>query len=368
MFIRNDSDSDMYVSYTDTATNTSVLKLSKDDVLYENKYKGVISAIWSALGSGFARILDITTTINSLNLINGLNLWLDSNDITTINKKNAAVFNGSNFLLPSGSLAFNYGDEDFSVTGWVKINGSIGSFESVFGKYTNSSPANQSYRVSKGASEQIQFVISNGTLTNVVEDLTNTITDGEWFFFAAVHDSVNDLIKISVNGNTFVTTAHSGGANSSYGAAMYIGGIFGNGMNGSIDDLVFHGEALTQSQVTTLYNGGAGLDMSLYDQTNVDSYFDFNELSGTRYDLVGSNDLTESGGAVTVEIGKVQGTVNDNDNVFSWIDKSSNNYIFNQSTGANQPIYNANGFGLNNRASLDFRNSSFLDIVSGSLS
>ena len=58
--IRNDSSETMYVSLTGTATATSAIKLLKGDSYINDKYTGIITAIWDSAGAGNARILEVT--------------------------------------------------------------------------------------------------------------------------------------------------------------------------------------------------------------------------------------------------------------------------------------------------------------------
>ena len=61
LIIRNDSSQTLYIQLTGTATITSAIELKKDDIYSQTNYTGVVSGIWSGAGSGFARIIEVTT-------------------------------------------------------------------------------------------------------------------------------------------------------------------------------------------------------------------------------------------------------------------------------------------------------------------
>jgi len=60
VIIRNDSNRDLFISQTATATLSSAVRLKKNDTYIEDKYTGIITGIWdSVAGGGNAQITEI---------------------------------------------------------------------------------------------------------------------------------------------------------------------------------------------------------------------------------------------------------------------------------------------------------------------
>jgi len=58
-YIRNDSTTDLWVSYGATATVNKGIKLAKGDTLVGDKYTGQVSGIWTSAGAGNAEIISV---------------------------------------------------------------------------------------------------------------------------------------------------------------------------------------------------------------------------------------------------------------------------------------------------------------------
>jgi hypothetical protein len=74
-----------------------------------------------------------------------------------------------------------------------------------------------------------------------------------------IHDSVADLLKISVNNGAFVAVAYAGGPDTTTSNPS-VGGQPGGAapMGGVIDEVGIWKRALSASEITTLYNSGSG--------------------------------------------------------------------------------------------------------------
>jgi len=60
IYIRNDSNKDMWIVYGATATATSAIKLKRGDILVEDRYTGQMAGIWDTAPTGNARINEVT--------------------------------------------------------------------------------------------------------------------------------------------------------------------------------------------------------------------------------------------------------------------------------------------------------------------
>ena len=90
-----------------------------------------------------------------------------------------------------------------------------------------------------------------------------------WYFVVAWHDSVNNIIGISVNGTSNTLSYSSGctAGNSDFRiGAGNNSGVFAP-FDGLIDELAFWKRVLTSDEQTQLYNGGSGLAYELWDVT-----------------------------------------------------------------------------------------------------
>ena len=291
--------------------------------------------------------------------ITGLKLWLDA-DAANVNTEAAADFNGTNQYLSSTSTAFNKGNESFSFGGWVYIDALVNNV-GLFGKY-NTTGNQRSYQITMRDNSPYNFRIlitpnGSGTGLSFVDD-TLEITTSTWYFVVGCYDSDNDEIKLSVNGNNYASATHSTGADSSVTEPFTLGRQSTLYFNGREDLSFFYDKALSQSEVTALYNSGnatAYSSLSAAQKTDLVSWWSLSETSGTRYDQVitSANNLTDNG-SVGWAAGILDEPVVNNSPVSLWIDKSTATNNATQSTAIAQPIYKSSGFGTNSKPYLVF--------------
>lgn len=191
--------------------------------------------------------------------------WGD-NDLTDVNTVTGAVgkignacqFTAANSerLSIVDNAALSMGDFDFSLAGWVYLD-SVGVQRGIAGKYTTV----LEYQVYINTSNQIVFYVSSdGVGSTVVTNTATALSVSTWYFVCAWHDSVANTINVSVNNGTAASVAHTTGVRNgsdpftlgSEGLALY--------WNGRLDAWGVWKKALSASERTTLYNGGAGLE------------------------------------------------------------------------------------------------------------
>ena len=110
----------------------------------------------------------------------------------------------------------------------------------------------------------LRFSVSSTGSTLTTVTWVSTLSTGTWYFVAGEWDGTS--IKLSVNGASFQSTSFSGTIHSNTNP-FDIGLISGSGnpLDGSIDEVgIWMGRALTQTEVSQLYNGGAGLPFSSF--------------------------------------------------------------------------------------------------------
>ena len=292
--------------------------------------------------------------------IDGLKLWLDA-DAANVNTEAAADFvSSSSEYLSSVSTAFNKGNESFSFGGWVKFDNAA-TQSSIIAKWGNlASTLKKSYLLwnSGGA---IEVVLSNdGTTNNSRVSSAVSISSSVWYFCVFVYDSVNNLLKISVNAETFVTATDSIGPYNPASPyqldfARLESGFYGNQQQ---DLSFFYDKALSQSEVTALYNSGNAIaydSLSAAQKTDLVSWWSLSETSGTRYDQVitSANNLTDNN-SVGWAAGVLDEPVVNNSPVTTWINKGEGTRNATQPTAINQPTWKSSGFGTNSKPYLTF--------------
>lgn len=252
----------------------------------------------------------------------------------------------SKYLSRADNASISTGDIDFTWAGWVQFESAPGAADSrtVLGKWA----ANQQEYILnwEQSDDRFHFYVSNdgSAAVTVAADTFGAPTTATWYFIACWHDSVNNVIGISVNGGAADTAAHTTGVRDGTAALEF-------GRNG-VSTASFHDgleqcwgfwkSALSTDQITTVYNGGVPLayhqlPSDLKSEASLVSYWELNEPSGTRNDLHGTNHLIDNN-TVTTAAGTCLNAVE------QWNDLSGNGRHASQSTQANKPVLRyANG-------------------------
>ncbi len=196
----------------------------------------------------------------------GTNPLADSNTVGAatgkINGCRSFVYASSESLWIADNAGLSAGDVDFTIAGWMKINGTGGSMNAVA---KNTASHGEYYLGFTAGSTAFKFEVYGGPgFADPLFVIAGTPSAGTWYHVVAWHDSVNNVIGISVNGGTAVTAARTTGVHDGAGA-FYLGGdALGNFWDGQIDEVGFWKRVLTSQERTDLYNGGAGLPYSSF--------------------------------------------------------------------------------------------------------
>lgn len=273
-------------------------------------------------------------------------LWLDAT--RGVLTDGAAQFTAANSeSLSNAGLAL--GNTDWWLAGWV---------------YADSLPANACIITKDdGGTTDINYNVlhSAGSFQFAFRNLAGSfvtvsgagLTTGAWKFFIAYHDSVNDLIGVSVNGGAFTTAATGGITPNSatsapfrLGARATVAALFWDGRQDSmcVGNAPVGGIAgLATTIRDSLYNAGAGKcysDLTDAEKTawGLVSFWNLDEISGTRSDAHGSNHLTDNN-TVTYAAGLASGAATaDGAPISQWTDLSGNARHVTQTTGASRPV------------------------------
>lgn len=213
----------------------------------------------------------------------------DSVGTNTLTNENTVSFsaqlinNGGDFGSTNTTKAFSRSDSlglsytsNFSYSAWFKLDTAPSSaFENIL--YIKDSSASGFYsRVFYGDSAGTKTLYAQ-RLTNAAVTSSTTITTGTWHHFVYTFDGTTMLLyydgSLLINGGT-----QSGSVSTSGNAAVFAIGrerIPGDGgfWKGKVDEVGVWSRALTSGEVTSLYNGGAGLAYPFASASNTNQGF-----------------------------------------------------------------------------------------------
>lgn len=190
----------------------------------------------------------------------GSNNLTDTNTVASIAGKqaNAANFTGSSSekLNRSDNSSLSAGDVDFLFCAWIYPTLNNAARQTIINK---GSTGTGEYRLEiDWTTSKIYWSVwnSGGTLTEVAS--TGTITTNTWYFVCAWHDSVGNVIGVSVNG-VEATAAHSTGVRDSTGNFCLGARDTDRYYTGYIDEVGYWDAYLPSAHERRwLYNKGAG--------------------------------------------------------------------------------------------------------------
>ena len=210
---------------------------------------------------------------------------------------NAASFNGSNQFLSSSSFAQS---GSFTLAFWVNPTGS--SDKGIFNKGLQNGSAYDWQVFTIGSAVYLQ----GGTASQTVS-INRPISLNQWSFVVATYDSLTLVKSISVNNGTSASNTGSGTMANSY-STINFGFVYGAvPLAGAMGGVGYWNRVLTPSEVTALFNNGAGRTYASLDsglRTNLVSWWALNQNSVTA-DSHGTNALTNNGTVTAPNIGPI---------------------------------------------------------------
>lgn len=172
---------------------------------------------------------------------------------------NAAVL--TNGTLSNNSLDFN-GLGGLSVSAWVKVNNNNSGSWCFISRFSDYNGGQLFFGNDGGNSSSLRAILNvNGSFCTL-ETSNHNVFDGNWHFVTLNFDGQN--MKMYVDGQVQGTQAAVGTISNS-SASFVIGGSAQESyptapFNGEIDAVGIWNRALTESEITELYNSGSGLE------------------------------------------------------------------------------------------------------------
>jgi len=195
----------------------------------------------------------------------GSNDLTDNNTVTydTGKQGNAADFEDSvgEYLSIADNADLSFGDEDFTIGCWIKIESLDGTFQYIMSKYDPPDDKREYVLLLRGTTDKLEFNVSgNGTAVTGAE-WGSAISTGTWYFVVAWHDSVNNQVGIEVNNSSPVTEAHTAGcfdSDSSFMIGASSKGTPDQFLDGLADEAFVFDKVLSADEREWLYNSGSG--------------------------------------------------------------------------------------------------------------
>jgi len=217
----------------------------------------------SGLNSGLVAFWKLDEVSGTRSDSVGANHLTDNNTVTQATGKvgTSAQFTAANSesLSIADNAPLSTGDIDFTVCAWVWLD-TKGAVRDLVTKFGASGQFEYLLNYDSSADRYLWGVSSDGSLfASVSANTFGSPPAGAWHFVVAYHDSVNNLIGISVNNGAFDTAAHAAGVFDS-AASFHLGGRASgpNYHNGRLDAVGLWKRVLSAAEITSLYNSGNG--------------------------------------------------------------------------------------------------------------
>jgi hypothetical protein len=203
---------------------------------------------------------------------------------------NAASFNGTNqFLSRASNSTLQVGGTSFSISCWMNAT-EVTSYAGLVTKWIGGTT--KEFALIKNANTVQMYIYTTGN--NGIGSTTATINSIAWYHFVAVIDDTTKTFTLYTNGVAGSPVSYSGSITSGT-APFNIGVDSPSYFNGSIAGVGFWKRALSASEVTALFNSGAGRTYASLDSGLRNNLISWWALNGTSSAV----SLTDSHGVVT---------------------------------------------------------------------
>ncbi len=178
----------------------------------------------------------------------------------------AALDSGGNLLSRASAPLVNFGDEDFTIQAWLTVEPATEfTVQGYIGKWV--ATGNQRaymLRYNSGV-QKFDFVVSlNGAAFVQLQSPSIPPFNGTYQHVICIHDSVANKLIIRVNDSEQATGNLSGGIFSGSTAPFEIGRSSAAFGLSRMDEIGLWRRRLPGAEITSLFNGGAGLPFSSF--------------------------------------------------------------------------------------------------------
>lgn len=145
-----------------------------------------------------------------------------------------------------------------SITAWIYRDAAAGNTKWFFATFNSGSKVGYKFRYNSGIQAARDRVGTSEDLTTA-----QSISNDTWTFVAMTYDGTT--VRCYVNAGTPQTVASSGNGSAGSGQQTGVGantsdtGSYNNYWQGNVDEVGVWSRALSDSEITELYNAGAGL-------------------------------------------------------------------------------------------------------------
>jgi autotransporter-associated beta strand protein len=151
------------------------------------------------------------------------------------------------------NAAFNGGTSGFTIMAWVKPTAALTSSSRIFGKF-----GTNGYKMTGGGGDVVQLTLNGTTFSDRTD-----IGSGSWHHVAVMYHKrtapVPDTVKLFVDGktDTIITGTYSFDASG-------VNALMGPGFAGTLDDVRFYNECLSDDAIKTVYQLGYAASQGMY--------------------------------------------------------------------------------------------------------
>ena len=240
--------------------------------------------------------------------------------------QNPNVGGNSESLKNTTSTDFLMGAFDISIAAWVKLDGLLTGTGGILSLWNANVSANRVFElatVNVSGAMQAQMQIMGATASVRRARSTVDLNDGLWHFVVGTWTHATGIATVQVDNGTVFSAAAAAITMTAIGpstvplrmGALDASGVMSAGLFGALDSVGFwkstsgNGGALSGSQVTSMFNAGAGKNFSQL--TNAEkvalvSWWDLEEATGQpRADAIGTTTMAVDVNSPTQVAGKV---------------------------------------------------------------
>ena len=282
------------------------------------------NAVWKDLSTAVTLDANADTILSLATQALGLDVQVANKVFSGPRDGLAAKFVAADarYLVHADDAALSVGDIYWDMVVWVNLP-NLSIRNDLVNKYTSWGAGGWEYALLSPGDGMVYFYARNGADAAYSSVSRSIPAANTWFMVHCYHDPTANIIGLSVNNGAPVTVAIVGGIRDA-ACDVHVGAIPSEAhyMTGDVGPLTIWkptGTNLTAAQLTWLYNGGYGRNFTeigrqddgqyLGPVAGLQTWWQMDEITGTRAPTFSTLLLTESGGAVSSEAGISSGPV-----------------------------------------------------------